>query len=84
MPDDEKIRPSDKDDYAEGKRSPVDVQGDVQSVSDREEKDIGITDSSELQKAGLESAFRFAAWSSVILVSGVNLDNPCFPRHGRF
>ena len=62
----------------------MDVQGDVHSVSDREEKDIGITDESELQKAGLKSAFRFAAWSSVVLVSGVDLDNPCFPRSGRY
>ena len=58
-----------KDGYAEDKNSepsPVDVH----SISDRGDEEIGITDEHELQKAGLKSAFRFAAWSSVILVRG--------------
>lgn len=61
---------SDKKDSLDEKTSgtaPVDAV-DVQSVSDQAGV-IGVTDDSELDRAGLQSAFRFAAWSSVALVS---------------
>lgn len=39
----------------------------MQSVNDHIIE--GVTDDAELERAGLESAFKFAAWSSVIMVS---------------
>lgn len=45
----------------------------MHSVSDGGENKrhaVGITEESELENAGLKAAFRFAAWSSFILVRG--------------
>lgn len=64
-----------KNGYAEDKNaepSPVDVH----SMSDRGDEEIGIIDEQELQNAGLRSAFRFAAWSSIILVRGCGHERP--------
>ena len=41
----------------------------MQSVNDQIIE--GVTEDAELERAGLESAFKFAAWSSVILVSNL-------------
>jgi len=59
-----------KDEYDEDEKEkdsnspPVDVQ----SISERGQHVMGVTDDSELDIAGLKAAFRFAAWSSVALL----------------
>lgn len=61
---------SPKEGYVDEK-SPGASPIDVHSVSDGEENarhTVGITEESELDTAGLKAAFRFAAWSSLILV----------------
>ena len=50
----------------------------MQSVEYNNEKSdvqvAGVTSDDELDRAGLKSAFRFAAWSSLILVSAPLVD----------
>lgn len=53
-----------KEGYADEK-APESPPTEVQSVSD---EPLGVTDDRELDRAGLKAAFRFAAWSSFILV----------------
>lgn len=58
-----------------GKEESADAE-EVHSVSDNHEEHkhdvaVGVTSKSELDRAGLKSAFRFAAWSSVALVSKI-------------
>ncbi|EJD07865.1 urea transporter [Fomitiporia mediterranea MF3/22] len=59
-------RISQKEGYVDDK-SPIASPVEVRSVSEREHV-VGVTDTDELETAGLKSAFRFAAWSSVILL----------------
>ena len=73
-------RNHDNDDIEKTQNSPSPVEkrdnkdsakvDEVQSVSDnQDERDVGITDERDLDQVGLKSAFRFAAWSSIALVS---------------
>ncbi|THH08672.1 hypothetical protein EW145_g2548 [Phellinidium pouzarii] len=64
----ESSRKEGKDDYTDDKTQPT-TPVDVQSISDGQVAHIpGVTDDSELDHADLKSAFKFAAWSSVILL----------------
>ena len=66
---------------ASGKKDSLDEKtsgmpaAEVQSVSDQDGA-IGVTDDSELDRAGLQSAFKFAAWSSVLLVCREMIASP--------
>ncbi|KAL5532400.1 hypothetical protein ACEPAF_5970 [Sanghuangporus sanghuang] len=57
---------SDKEGYSDEK-SQIPSPVEVQSIFEREQV-TGLTDISELERAGLKSAFRFAAWASLTLL----------------
>ncbi|KAI5122853.1 hypothetical protein M0805_003147 [Coniferiporia weirii] len=64
----ENVGKEDKDGYADDKLQP-EARVDEQSISDDAATHLaGITDEAELDRANLESAFKFAAWSSVTLL----------------
>ncbi|KAH8110219.1 urea transporter [Phellopilus nigrolimitatus] len=62
--------PNEKSEYVDDK-APAASPIDIQSVSDGQaggDTVAGVTDDSELDPEGLQVAFRFAAWSSIILL----------------